>query len=59
MNEKLEKQLDNFKSVLSTLQEAPNEDLSAHIAEDPMARDNENAQDHGFKEESENRAERL
>ncbi len=61
MNEKLERQLDNFKSILSTLQEALIENPSAHIAEDPMAKDNENAhlQGHGFKEESKRGAERL
>ncbi len=57
----MERQLDNFKSILSTLQEVPTEDPSAHIAEDPTAKDDENAhlQDHGFKEESENGAEIL
>ncbi len=55
MNEKLEKQLDNYKSVLSTLQEqeALNKAPSAHIGEDPQL------QDHGFKEENENEANGL
>ncbi len=43
MNEKLEKQLDNYKSVLSTLQEqdALTENPSARIAEDPRSQETE------------------
>ncbi len=37
MNVKLKVSLHSFKSVLSTLQETPDDNLSAHIAEDPAA----------------------
>ncbi len=55
MNEKLEKQLDNYKPILSTLREpeALTEDPSAHIAEDPQSQEFE------VKEEDENGANGL
>ncbi len=55
MNKKLEKQLDNYKSVLSTLheQEALTEDPSAHITDDPRLQDLE------VKKENENEAHGL
>ncbi len=49
MNEKLERQLHSFNSVLSTLQEMVVENPTAHIAKDPTTRDEENVHLDGYR----------